>query len=283
MALSQNDTVFCTVPVMHVPFLDLLEPAQAAGFSTLSMTLTQLEGLEQAGVSVAELRQRLADHGLRISQFECISNWLPEHAQGPQTTADYAEMLLGMTAERLMPMAEAVGAPAIAAAELFKVEVDIDTAAEALASLCHRAAGHGLSVDIEFLPAGGIRDIATTAEIIRRSGCSNARITLDTLHFFRSGSTLAQLRELPPEMIGLVQLADAPASAPEDIELEMVTGRLLPGQGGLDVRGIVNTLDAMGVTAPIGVEVFSSEVMQDPLAVTARKWMSALRAVTGRA
>lgn len=283
MALSRNDTVFCAVPVMHMPFLDLLEPVRAAGFSALSMSPMQLEGLQQAGVSAAQLRQRLSDAGLRIAQFECISNWLPEHAQGPQTTADYAEMLLGMTAERLMPMAEAVGAPAIAAAELFKVEVDIDTAAEALASLCRRAADHGLSVDIEFLPAGGIRDIATTAEIIRRSRCGNARITLDTLHFFRSGSTLAHLRELPPEMIGLVQLADAPASAPEDIEEEMVTARLLPGQGGLDLQGIVNTLEAMGVTAPIGVEVFSNEVAQDPLAATARKWMDALRAVTRRA
>lgn len=283
MALSQNDTVFCVVPVMNVPFLDLLPPVKAAGFSALSITPTHLEGLEQAGVSPAELRSRLNDLGLRIAQFECVTNWLPEHARGPQTTADYADMLLAMTAERLMPMAEAVGARSIAAAEIFKVEIKIDSAAEALAVVCDRAADHGLSVDVEFVPAGGIRDIETTAEIIRRSGRGNAAIMLDTLHFFRGGSTLAQLRQLPPEMIGLIQLADGAADAPEDIELEMVTARLLPGDGGLDIRGVVSTLEEMGVRAPVGVEVFSKSTTTDPLEITARNWMAALRAVTGRA
>lgn len=283
MALGQNDTVFCVAPFMNRPFLDLLKPVKAAGFSALSITPAHLEGVQAAGVSPAELRLRLSDLGLRIAQFECIANWLPEHAQGPQTNADYADMLLGMTAERLMPMAEAVGASSIAAAELFKVEIEIETAAEALASLCGRAANHNLSVDIEFVPAGGIRDIATTGEIIRRSGCSNAGITLDTLHFFRGGSTLAQLRELPPQFIGLVQLADGTADAPEDIELEMVSARLLPGEGGLNIQGIVDTLDAMGVSAPIGVEVFSDAVNSEPLEVTAHHWMAAMRAVTGRA
>ena len=282
MALDKNDTVFCSVPLGRVPFLDLLAPASRAGFSTLSMMPTQLEALERTGVTAAELRQRLADHGLRISEFECVAHWLPSQAAVAERVAGYGVGMLEMTADHIISMAVSVGAQSISVVEIFNVAVDIDEAAEAFAAICDKVADHGLRANIEFLPAGGIKNIATTAEIIRRAGRPNGGITLDTLHFYRGGSTIEDLRSLPASMIGLVQLSDAPAATPDSIEVEMMTGRLLPGQGGLDLRAIVETLDAMGVTAPIGVEVFSGKNMNDPVDSISRNWMAALKSMTGR-
>lgn len=282
MALDKNDTVFCSVPLGHVPFLDLLAPASQAGFNTLSMMPTQLEALERTGVTAAELRQRLADHGLRISEFECVAHWLPSQAAVAERVAGYGIGMLEMTADHIISMAVSVGAQSISVVEIFNVAVEMDEAAEAFAAICDKAADQGLRANIEFLPAGGIKNIRTTAEIVRRAGRPNGGITLDTLHFYRGGSTVEDLRSLPASMIGLVQLSDAPATLHESIEVEMMTGRLLPGEGGLDLRAIVETLDAMGVTAPIGVEVFSSKNMNDPVETISRSWMAALKSMTGR-
>jgi len=283
MALDNNETVLCSVPVIHVPFLDLLGPAQRAGFSALSITPTHLAGLQQAGVTAADLRRRLADQGLRIAEFECITHWLPGQAERARHVPDYGVQLLDMTADAILPMAEAVGARSVAVVEMFGVAVDVDVAAEAFAGLCDRAREHGLNVNIEFLPAGGLRDLATAAEIVRRAGRANGGITFDTLHFWRSGSTLEELRRLPADSIGMVQLADGTAAPEMPIDIEMVTARLVPGAGALDVRSVVEALDALGVTAPVGVEVFSEAVLSDPPDKTAHSWMAALRKVTGRA
>lgn len=283
MPLASNDTVFCSVPLGNLPFLDLLEPVSSAGFSTISMMPTQLEALTARGMTQKDFRQRLADHGLRVSEFECVAHWLSGQAAAADRVAGYGTHLLDMTADKVIPMAASVGAQSVSVVEIFNIDIDIDQAAEAFARICDKAADYGLNANIEFLPAGGIKNIATTAEIVRRSGRANAGITLDTLHFYRGGSTIEDLAVLPATMIGLVQLSDAKQATTDNIEHEMMTGRVLPGQGKLDIRGIVETLDSMGVTAPVGVEVFSDLNASDPVEQTARGWMAALRSMTKRA
>lgn len=283
MTLERNDTVFCSVPLGNLPFLDLLQPVSNAGFSTISMMPTQLEALTARGMTPKDLRRCLADHGLRVSEFECVAHWLPEQGAAADRVAGYGTHLLDMTAEKVLPMAASVGAQSVSVVEIFNIDIDIDQAAEAFAQICDKAAEYGLRANIEFLPAGGIKNIATTAEIIRRAGRTNAGITLDTLHFYRGGSTIEDLALLPATMIGLVQLSDAKQAKTDNIEHEMMTGRVLPGQGTLDIRAIVATLDTMGVTAPVGVEVFSDLNKNDPVEQTARSWMTALRSMTKRA
>lgn len=283
MALDKNDTVFCSVPLIHVPFLDLLEPVQRAGFSAISMTPTHLAGLEKQGISSAELRQRMADLGLRVAEFEGIAHWLPGQAELAGRVAGYGVQILNMTADHVLPMAAAVGAKSVAVVELFGNPVDMDAAAEEFAAICDKAREYGLIVNIEFLPAGGIGDIAKAGNIVRLAGRANGGITLDTLHFFRGGSTFEDLLALPADMIGMVQLADGPAAAPPGVAQEMVTARLLPGEGQLDIRGIVRALGDMGVKAPVGVEVFSKSTLDTPPDRTANSWMNALKSVTGRA
>ena len=45
-----------------------------------------------------------------------------------------------------------------------------------------------------------------------------------------------------------------------------MSGRLFPGQGDFDLVGFLTTLDEIGCTAPLGVEVFSPEISSRPLA-----------------
>jgi sugar phosphate isomerase/epimerase len=62
---------------------------------------------------------------------------------------------------------------------------------------------------------------------------------------------------VPGHRIVGVQLCDAPAAAEADPLHATLHERLLPGQGELDLAGLVADLRAAGSTAPFGVEVFS--------------------------
>jgi sugar phosphate isomerase/epimerase len=243
--------------VQVTPFLDRLAPARAAGFDAVSMFASDYEALTAASIGGADLRRRVADAGLAITEVEIVGNWLPGARRKPGIPAWLVALLDRMTPERVIAIAAAVGARGITLGEMFGIEVDVDRAAEAFAMVCARAADHGLTVALEFIPTGGIADLDQAAAIVERAGAGNGGLLVDAWHFFRSGSRLDRLAALPGHAIKSIQLCDAPATAEPDLDHAMVHDRLLPGEGALDLPGLLAALAYTGTDAPIAIEVFS--------------------------
>jgi sugar phosphate isomerase/epimerase len=276
MALGPTDAVFCTVPVAHLPLFDLLAPVRAAGFAGISIAVSHLLELETAGVSITEVHRRIADAGLQVAEVDCIGIWLPQQAAG---SSPYAEVLRTLTPERVVGYAAALKARSVSVVELFGVPVEVEPAAERFAAICDMAGEAGLLAAIEFLPAGGIPDLTTAAAIVQAADRWNGGLMVDAFHLFRSGSTLAELATLPPRQIVGVQLCDAGAEPDGPLAEEMVARRLHPGEGALDVAGMVRTLREIGSQAPWGVEVFNAAAFTQPVEETARTWFAAARRV----
>jgi sugar phosphate isomerase/epimerase len=282
VTLDRDDLVLCAGSVMGTPFLDRLGPARASGFTALSMQPHEHEQLLAAGVTDAELRARLADHGLAISEFDAVTTWFDGH-EPPAAWGPLADMLRGNTADVLCPIAESVGARSVTVVEFYGVEVDVDTAAAGFAAVCDRAAEHGLLAHLEFLPWAGIPDLRTAWQVVARAGRPNGGLLLDSWHLFRSGSTLDELGTIPGEKVLYVQIDDAPAAAEPDLSEETQHRRLLPGEGDFDLVGFVRTLDHIGCRAPIGVEVFSDELADRPLAEIIERCATSTQAVLAAA
>lgn len=100
--------------------------------------------------------------------------------------------------------------------------------------------------------------------MVQRAGRTNGGLVLDSWHFFRSGSTLAQLQQVPGERIYAVQLSDGPAIPASDLAEESSTGRLLPGEGDFDLPELMATLRDIGGLGSVGPEVFSLRIWQLP-------------------
>lgn len=266
--------------VQTVPLLDRLEPARAAGFAGISIFAADIEGAAAEGIGVAEIRTRIADAGLFVTEVEIVGNWLP--GTPTKTNPDWLAALLDRsTGERLTELAEAVGARGITVAELQGIACTPAVAAEALARLCETAGAAGLHVALEFVPTGGIPDLATAWDIVRAAGRFNGGLLVDSWHLFRSGSDLALLASLPADAIKSIQICDAPAHAEADLDREMVRGRLLPGEGELDLAGFAAALRATGTTAPWSVEIFSDVLAGEPIDTVARRCAAAARHLLG--
>ena len=69
----------------------------------------------------------------------------------------------------------------------------------------------------------------------------------------------------------------------DDIIHETLEARRLPGEGAADLVGLIRTLDAIGCTAPISVEVFSAELRKLPPVDAARRAAETTRAVLAKA
>jgi sugar phosphate isomerase/epimerase len=138
-------------------------------------------------------------------------------------------------------------------------------------------------VCIEFLPWTAIPNLRAARSIIDAAGAANGRIVVDAWHLFRSGGALADLVALPPAMVGAVQLSDAPAEPAESLLHETLSARLLPGEGAIDLVALVRTLDRIGSTAPLGLEVISKEMSALTPREAAERAMRAARSVLERA
>ncbi len=135
-------------------------------------------------------------------------------------------------------------------------------AAAGLAALADLAADHGVGVSLEFLAYGGVATIATAAQLLDAVERDNVGLCLDTWQWLRQpgGPDIATLRDIPPERIQLLQLNDAPIQPADDLFTETLTARLLPGDGAIDILGLLDTLDDIGAAPIVVSEVFSSSL-----------------------
>ncbi|MGH8301288.1 MAG: sugar phosphate isomerase/epimerase family protein, partial [Steroidobacteraceae bacterium] len=122
---------------------------------------------------------------------------------------------------------------------------DMSFARDRFAQLCELARPFGITVHLEFVTFAGVRTLNEAAGIVAASGCDNAGICVDTLHFDRSACTLRQLDRLPSQWFHYAQVCDGPDDwSAEESELKRVAReeRLFLGEGGIDVRGILDHL-----------------------------------------
>ncbi|HAV4218082.1 TPA: TIM barrel protein [Acinetobacter baumannii] len=113
------------------------------------------------------------------------------------------------------------------------------------AQFCELSKQFDLSCDLEFMPWTNVKNLAQAEYIVNQSGQENAAILIDALHFDRSDSTIDQIKALNPKQLNYVQLCDGFAEYdPSDEGLIKIarSNRLVPGQGEIDLVGLIRAL-----------------------------------------
>jgi sugar phosphate isomerase/epimerase len=262
--------------VQRLDFDQRIEAAHAGGFDSTSLFPYEVHRARREGVTDAELRARFEDAGVRVAVIDPLARWLPTWSSpGDLPADDPAHGDLGP--DEVFAMAVAFGADLISVLALYDPPVSAEVGGPAFAALCDRAAEHGLRLQLEFIPGTGIHDLTAAWEIVRAADRPNGGVLLDTWHFFRSDSSFDLLEELPADRIFGLQIEDAPAEFPADPAHESLHGRLLPGEGGLDLERFLATV-ADKVPLLTGPEVFSDQLGALPAAELGRRLGESTRA-----
>ncbi len=123
------------------------------------------------------------------------------------------------------------------------IEADRSRAIDQFASFAAMAEQRGMAATIEFMPMVPINDYHAALDIIRASGAANGQLLIDAMHFYRSGSTSAELAAIDPPLIGHAQLCDVPMPPViADYGHEARDERLCPGKGNLPLREFLSVL-----------------------------------------
>jgi len=241
--------------VAHLTALDLapqalVREAGRAGFSSVGLRLhpvmpgAQAYPLAVGSEALRELKTVMAGEGVSAADIEFVS-------LTPQVRIAEYEALLAAGAE--------LGAVSLTVSGDDEDSVRL---AHNFAALCELAKVHGLRVDLEFMRWRPVATLQQALAVLTAAGQGNSAVLVDALHLFRSGGDAAAIAQVDPHYLRAVQLCDAPLQAPVEalIIQEAREGRLLPGQGQLPLRAL---LEALPVDVALSVETPSSGLQRE--------------------
>ena len=138
-------------------------------------------------------------------------------------------------------------------------------AAEQLHALATRADERGLKIAYEALAWGRhVSEYDHAWRIVEAADHPALGTCLDSFHILSRGTDLAAIDTIPGESIFFLQLADAPHLTMDVLQWSRHY-RCFPGQGALDVAGLVERVLAAGYAGPLSLEVFNDVFRQaDP-------------------
>jgi sugar phosphate isomerase/epimerase len=224
--------------VLELPHHEQVSVAAQAGYTHVGLRLVPVAGQPyEHPVDVAAIEARLADTGVRVLDVEVFR----------------------LTAETGVAQFE----PALAAAaqlgagHILVHGADADEArlAERYGRLCDLAARYGLVANLEPMPWVDVSSVAKALRVLHGSRRANSGLLVDAIHFFRAGERVADLGSVPRGSLHYAQFCDARRERPTDMQ-EIIrqarSDRLMPGEGGLDLAGLLRALPA---ELPLSLEI----------------------------
>jgi sugar phosphate isomerase/epimerase len=222
-----------TLTVLELAPPDVVSCAAEAGFDLVGIRVLPSTPDEVQNVLVGdtpmvlETERRLKQTGIRCLEIE-IFRLKPE-----TRVADFEGAL-------------ASGAR-FGATEALVADDDPDEArlTDNFAAFCDLARPYGISANLESMPWTHCTSFAQALRVVTAAGRANSGVLIDAIHFDRGGSRVSEILEAPRRLLRYVQLCDAPAEHPTDLQGVLFQGRserLMPGEGGLDLKAILRNL-----------------------------------------
>lgn len=241
---------------LELPPPELVSTAAAAGYDCVGLRLIPVAGQAfQHALDVAAIERRLADTGVRVLDVEVFR-------LAPETRVADFEPTLAIAAR-------------LGATELLVHGADPDVARliDRFGALCDLAARYRLAANLEPMPWVDVSNIAKAQRVLDGAGRANSALLVDAIHFFRAGDRFEDI----PRKLNYAQFCDARPERPADMQ-EIIrqarSDRLFPGEGGLDLAGLLRALPA---ELSISLEIPYAKPL--PAAERARRALAATRAV----
>jgi sugar phosphate isomerase/epimerase len=241
--MAERTIGLAALTVLELSPPDMVDCAAAAGFDCVGLRLLPATPNEPQHDIVGdtplvrETARRLAANGMPVLDVEIF------RLKPGTNVADFRAAL--ETAARF------------GAREALVAGQDADFArlVDTFGRFCDLAREYGIATALEPMPWCEVDDVDAGVRVLEAAGRPDAGLVLDAIHVDRAGTTPQRLRALQPRHIRYVQLCDAPAARPGDLDTllhQAREARLMPGDGGLDLRGMLRALPG---DAPISLEI----------------------------
>jgi len=263
-----------------------IEVAAEAGYDGIEPWVRDVEVYRDAGGSLSDLKNKIADAGLTVDSAIGFPAWIVD---------DPRERGLALEqAKREMALLSAIGGTRIASPPAGATKeklTDLDAVAARYADLCDVGADEGVTPQLEVWGfSATLSKLGEVLYVASEAARPNATVLLDAYHLHRGGSvregTWGGLHLLGPGAMEVFHLNDYPATPTADKLSDK--DRVMPGDGAAPLGELFDTLREAGFTGGFGggsgrltlsLELFNPALWKrDPLAV-AREGLAKMQAV----
>jgi sugar phosphate isomerase/epimerase len=246
-----------------------IHAAASAGYAGIGLYVGAWESIRSDQAAIARVDEALDQTGLCIANIEVARGWA-----SPDCADDMCTQIESLAYE----MADHWGC------RYMQVIGDytgtISQAAVGFRQLCNRSADHGLLVGIEWVPQmTNIETAALAAAIVTEADHPNGGLCFDSWHLTRSTNNIDDIAALPGDKIFATQWNDGTivTQHPADYREDCLMNRVPPGDGEFQLLAMMQALDAIGSTAPLGLEVCSTSLWAAPVTDAARASAEGMR------
>ena len=249
--------------------------AGAAGFDYLEIWAAKLREFLKTH-AVSDLKTLFDENDVKPLSINSI-----EHITFRDAAA-YAQ--IRVECEELCSIAAAIGCPYVVIVPgkfppggLSSYEV-IEETVSVLRELASIAERHSVALAFEFLGQKdcSVQTLELADEIVQKVNRRNIGLVIDSFHFHTGGSTIKMIDALDPKRLFIFHINDA-----EDLPPDQLTDshRLLPGQGILKLKEMIEAFKRIDYDQVASVEIFRPEYWErDPFEL-AREAKAAVESV----
>ena len=250
-------------------FKEALEAYAAAGFHNVEFVLPLVKDWLAQGHTIDEARQTLASGNLRAiggfqTHVECFTP--PEEQRtNHETHLKNASLIHDLGGGTLVVGTDGPPQPSVGA---------LDTVAEVLSVLAQKIAGMKVNIAIEFNWSPLVKSLHSAVLVAQKVNHPQVGVLFDPAHYH---CTVTKLEHLNPDTVKWIKHVHFNDMADKPGELSNCNSdRVLPGQGILDLHGLIAALEKYGYNGFFSIEMFNENLWQLSIAEAARQCYQSL-------
>jgi sugar phosphate isomerase/epimerase len=251
-----------------------LETASKAGFTGVEIWMDTLQTYLDKGGSVAEIRRRLNDLGLKVEGAIGFAEWIVDdddrRNKGIEQLKKEMDLLASIGCKRTAaPPAGATQTPGL----------DLRKAAERYRTILELGEKTGVIPNLELWGfSANLNKLSEVMFVAIESGHPKAKLLLDNYHLYKGGSSPASVALVNPEATEVFHVNDYPSTLPPATITD--ADRTYPGDGVSPLRSILKSLSGASRPLVISVEVFNKKYYSQDALVVAKTAIKKMKEVT---
>ena len=273
--MQQRQLAINSQCTFHWNLEEALDAYAAAGFRNVEPHLNLVKDWLEDGHTVDEARKLFQSRDLSVvagSQLEVACFGSPDaRISNLRANAANAELIRELGADKMI-----VGTDG---PEQVSVEA-LDAVAHAVRNLAEFTEDLGVDVAIEFNWSPIIRSLGSAVRVAEKADHPRVGVLFDTAHYHVTPTKLGDINADSVRYVKHVHLNDMP-DKPADLT-HRDADRVLPGEGLLDLPGIIAALERGGYDGYFSIELFNEGLWQLPAREAARRCYESLLSLCER-
>jgi 2-keto-myo-inositol isomerase len=250
-----------TIRGQRLPLAQVVDITAKTGWDGIEPWIDEITRHLQGGGKLADLRKQIADGGLEVPSAIGFPEWIVDDPERRKKGMEQAKREMDLVAQ--------IGGTRIAAppAGAKDVSIDLHAAAERYLALCELGREMGVVPQVEVWGfSQTFKRLGEAIFVAVESGHPDACVLADPYHVYKGGSSIESVKLLSAKCLQHFHMNDYPANPPREAILD--EHRVYPGDGVAPLTELFKSLQDIGYTGMLSLELFSKVLYsQDPLEV----------------